>query len=160
MRFTAWIWGDVLAHLRDFVIAYVLALPIGWDRERVVRSAGIRTFPLVAIATCGFILLSNRVVGPVPEGQARVLQGFITGIGFLAGGAILKKTAGGEPAALGMTTAVSLWNVGVAGAAVGYGLYDIGIGLTLINFLTLRLLRPFKRSLDEEREDGPADAAP
>lgn len=155
MQSTDLIWGDVLAHLRDLAIAYALALPIGWDRERVARSAGVRTFPLVGAASCGFVLLSTAVVGVVPEGQARVLQGFITGIGFVAGGAVLKESIGGTATVLGMTTAVSLWTVGVAGAAVGYGLYDIAVILCLINFLTLRLLRPLKRYLGTTTEDTP-----
>lgn len=41
---------DLLPHVRDLAIAYGLAVPIGWDRERQERSAGLRTFPLVAIA--------------------------------------------------------------------------------------------------------------
>lgn len=46
---------DVLPHLASLLTAYLLALPIGWDRERHERSAGLRTFPLVAIASCGFV---------------------------------------------------------------------------------------------------------
>src|SRR5690242_10703231 len=57
------VWSDVLAHMRDLAIAYALALPIGWDRERAARSAGVRTFPLVAIATCGLVLVATGVMG-------------------------------------------------------------------------------------------------
>ena len=46
---------NIVPHLRDLGIANGLATPIGWDREREERSAGLRTFPLVAIASCGFI---------------------------------------------------------------------------------------------------------
>ena len=46
---------DVLPHLIALVAAYALAFPIGWNREQEERSAGLRTFPLVAVATCGFI---------------------------------------------------------------------------------------------------------
>jgi putative Mg2+ transporter-C (MgtC) family protein len=44
-------------------VAYVLALPIGWNREREERSAGLRTFPLVAMAACGFVMIATEVLG-------------------------------------------------------------------------------------------------
>jgi len=51
---------NIMPHMIALAIAYVLALPIGWDREREERSAGLRTFPLVAIASCGFVRLPKR----------------------------------------------------------------------------------------------------
>ena len=65
--------------------AFVLALPLGWERERAERSAGLRTFPLVAMASCGYIMLTSSVLGNHPEGQARVIEGLITGIGSSGG---------------------------------------------------------------------------
>ena len=44
-----------LPHFIALAVAYLLAFPIGWNREREARSAGLRTFPLVAVATCGFV---------------------------------------------------------------------------------------------------------
>jgi putative Mg2+ transporter-C (MgtC) family protein len=64
--------------------------PIGWERERAARSAGIRTFPLVALASCGFLLATGDILGDHPEGRARIIEGIITGMGFIGGGAILK----------------------------------------------------------------------
>jgi putative Mg2+ transporter-C (MgtC) family protein len=146
-------WTEVANHVADISVAYVLALPIGWDRERYARSAGIRTFPLVAVASCGLVLVALRATGASAADQSRILQGLITGIGFIGGGAILKT----HHTVRGTATAASIWNVGVIGAAVGYGLYDIAAVLSLINFLTLRLLRPFKSEPQErsgsERED-------
>ena len=79
-----------LPHIRDLTIAYVLALLIGWNREHEERSAGMRTFPLVAIAACGFVQAAESLLRDKPEGMARVVEGVITGIGFIGGGAILK----------------------------------------------------------------------
>ena len=141
MRFLAQNWSQVLSHIVDMIIAYVLVLPIGWDREHNERSAGIRTFPLVAVASCGLVLVALSATGTNPADQSRILQGLITGIGFIGGGAILKTGS----TVHGTATAASIWNVGVAGAAVGYGLYDIAALLSAINFLTLRLLRPLKQ---------------
>mgnify|MGYP003385566884 FL=1 len=133
------IW-EVLSHVVNLAVAYVLALPIGWNREREERSAGIRTFPLVAMSACGFVLVAIGVLGADSPGQARILEGLITGVGFIGGGAILKHGAH----ALGTATAASLWATGALGAAVGYGLYDIAVILSVVTYVTLRYLAPLK----------------
>lgn len=79
---------NVLPHLGALVVAYLLALPIGWDREKSERSAGLRTFPLVAIASCGFIQATENLTAGNPEATARIVEGLITGMGFIGGGAI------------------------------------------------------------------------
>jgi putative Mg2+ transporter-C (MgtC) family protein len=131
----------ILPHLRDLAIAYVLALLIGWDRERTERSAGLRTFPLVAIASCGFIQATEGILRGSPEGSARIVEGLITGIGFIGGGAIVKHGANVR----GTATAASLWATGAIGAAVGLGAYDVACVITIFTFATLRLLVPLKR---------------
>lgn len=141
---------EVLSHLINLVVAYVLALPIGWNREHEERSAGIRTFPLVAMAACGFVLVAIGVLGADSPGQARILEGLMTGVGFIGGGAILKHGT----QALGTATAASLWATGALGAAVGYGLYDIAVVLSAVTYVTLRYLAPLK---DAAREAGPEE---
>lgn len=120
--------------------AFVLALPLGWERERAERSAGLRTFPLVAMASCGYIMLTSSVLGNHPEGQARVIEGLITGIGFIGGGAILKS----DGTVRGTATAASIWNTGAIGAAVAFGRYEIAILLSVVNFAALRWLQALK----------------
>ncbi|QEH78403.1 MgtC/SapB family protein [Sphingomonas sp. C8-2] len=139
-------WSEALTHIFSLAIAYTLALPVGWDREKDERSAGIRTFPLVAIASCGFVLVGIAILGRTSPAQARLLEGLITGVGFIGGGAILKH--GGK--ASGTATAASLWATGALGAAVGYGLYDIALVLSLTTFLTLRCSRPLKRATHDD----------
>jgi putative Mg2+ transporter-C (MgtC) family protein len=135
--------GNIVAHTVSLAIAYMLALPLGWDREQGMRSAGLRTFPLVAMASCGFIIIAQQVARESPEAQARIIEGVITGIGFIGGGAILKE--GGS--VRGTATAASLWNTGAIGAAVAYGYYEIAVVLSVMNFLTLRFLTPLGRSV-------------
>jgi putative Mg2+ transporter-C (MgtC) family protein len=130
----------VLNNLGAIAAAFVLALPLGWERERAERSAGLRTFPLVAMASCGYILLTSSVLGNHPEGQARVIAGLITGIGFIGGGAILK----GEGTVRGTATAASIWNTGAIGAAVAFERYEIAVLLSVVNFAALRWLQAFK----------------
>lgn len=141
MQLTALSVWEVASHVVNLAAAYALALPIGWDREQEERSAGIRTFPLVAVAACGFVLIAIRVLGADSMGQARILEGLITGVGFIGGGAILKHAG----RASGTATAASLWATGALGAAVGYGLYDIAAILSLVTYVTLRYLVPLKQ---------------
>ena len=130
-------WTLIKLHLLDIVIAYILALPIGWDRESQSRGAGLRTFPLVAIGSCGYMLVSMSVLDG-DESHARTLYGLMTGIGFIGGGAILKNKQG----VAGTATAASIWITGAIGAAVAWGRYEIAIVLSLVTFLTFRLVKP------------------
>ena len=143
-------WGRVVVDLRSVAVAYLLALPIAWDRAHHARSVGLRTFPLGAIASCGFILLAIDVFGRGSEAGAHILQGLITGVGFIGGGAILKQGLNVR----GTATAASLWTTGAIGAAAAYGRYELAIVLSLINFLTLRLLSPWRGHADEDRVGG------
>lgn len=129
-----------LANLADLLIALVLALPIGWNREREARSAGLRTFPLVAVASCGFMLIGKSVAGDNPDALARVLYGLMTGIGFIGGGAIVK----GKSSVHGTATAASIWNTGAMGAAVAFQRWEIALALSFMNFAILGLITPFK----------------
>src|SRR6266849_219121 len=142
-------WQEVWKDLQQVGIAYVLTAFIGWDREKEEHSTGLRTVPIVGMASCGYLL----VLGPQPDGaaQSRVLQGLITGIGFVGGGAILKEGA----TVRGTATAASIWNAGVIGASVAMGRYEIAIVLTALNLFTLRALLPLKQWLDNRRKpDG------
>ncbi len=123
-------------------IAYLLTATIGWEREREARSAGVRTFPIVGMASCGYLLLLGE--HPNSADQSRLLQGLITGIGFIGGGAILKEGS----TIRGTATAASVWNAGVIGAAVAMDHYGIAVTLALLNLFTLRALLPVKRWLD------------
>ena len=140
---------DQIGHdLLRMCIAYVLALPIGWNRERESRSAGLRTFPIVAIASCGLAMLGSSFPNPTADALSRILQGLVTGIGFVGGGAILRA----KRSVSGTATAASVWNVGILGAAVGFGYWHIGVVLSLVNFITLQFLTPLKREIQMEAE--------
>ncbi|MBL9072982.1 MAG: MgtC/SapB family protein [Tabrizicola sp.] len=134
-----------MSHLISLVVAYLLALPIGWNREREERSAGLRTFPLVSMAACGFVMIAIEVLGAGSEQHSRILEGLITGIGFVGGGAILKQ----GDRARGTATAASLWATGAMGAAVGYGQLDIAVILSLATVFTLVALTPLRKVAQE-----------
>ena len=132
---------NILPHLVALLIAYALAFPIGWNREKEERSAGLRTFPLVAVATCGVVQAAEAMTGGSAEAMARIIEGLITGMGFIGGGAILRK----EDSVSGTATAASLWITGAIGISVGLGSYDVAVMLMLATALTLWLLPPLKR---------------
>jgi putative Mg2+ transporter-C (MgtC) family protein len=143
---------NVVPHVIALTVAYLLALPIGWDREGEERSAGIRTFPLVAIASCGFIQAAETITRGSPEATARIVEGLITGMGFIGGGAILRL----KDSVRGTATAASLWATGAIGTAVGLGAYDIAVLLSVVTFITLKALRPLKREPPDQDHVGVA----
>ncbi len=134
---------DIVPHLTALLIAYALAIPIGWNREREERSAGLRTFPLVAVASCGFIQAAEHLVADNPEAMARIVEGLITGMGFIGGGAILRL----KDSVKGTATAASLWATGAIGVSVGLGSYDVAVVIALITIATLWPLSVFKRKV-------------
>ncbi len=141
---------DILSRtLAGMLVAFALSLPVAWDRERGDRSAGLRTFPLVATAAAGYVLLAQAVFPGEARAQARVLEGVITGVGFLGGGAILK----GDTYVRGTATAASIWATAGIGAAAGYGRYEIAIVLSILSLITLRALRVLKDE-SSERESS------
>lgn len=145
-------WTLVLRHLRELVLAYLFAIPIAWDRETHARTAGLRTFPLVAVAACGYMLIGYQVLDST-DAEARVIQGLMTGMGFIGGGAILKY--GGK--VQGTATAASLWATGAIGLAVASRRLEIAFLISVVTFLTLRFLKPTATSRDADGSDHSSD---
>lgn len=135
---------ESLRSLLDILIAFVLALPVGWEREKEHRAAGVRTLPLVAVASCCYILVTQRLLGFREPNMDRVIQGLITGVGFIGGGAIFRA----GDTVRGTATAASIWLVGALGAAVAVRAYDLAIILSIVNFAALWFLQPVKRAID------------
>jgi putative Mg2+ transporter-C (MgtC) family protein len=147
-------FADLARTAGKILAAYLLAFPVGWEREREHHSVGLRTFPIVAMASCGFLLLGSSMGNDASS--SRVLQGLLTGIGFIGGGAILKEGANVR----GTATAASIWNTGAIGAAVALDRYWIAILLSGINLLTLRVLLPLKLRLDKASCDSGSGPQP
>ena len=137
---------SLTAQLLKVLIAYLLALPTGLERFKHDRSAGLRTFPLVALASCAYMLAASQTALDV-SAQSRILVGVMTGIGFIGGGSILKEAT----TVHGTATAASLWNMGAIGASVAYGNYGLAALLCAVNYLSLLFLTPFE---DKIKRDG------
>jgi putative Mg2+ transporter-C (MgtC) family protein len=84
---------------------------------------------------------AESIAADSPEALARIIEGLITGMGFIGGGAILRK----EDSVRGTATAASLWVTGAIGIAVGVEAYDVAVMLTIVTVATLWLLPPLKK---------------
>jgi len=124
---------SVLTILLRLAIAFAVALPLAWERQTGGR-LGLRTVPLVSVGACGYLLLS-LALGESPEGNARLLQGILTGIGFIGGGAIVKRGTD----VVGIATAATIWNMGAVGSAAAYGQYALAVLLAATNIVILEV---------------------
>ena len=143
--------AETASHLLQLAIAFALAFPIAWDREHQERTAGLRTFTLVAIASCGLLIAARSSLEVSIDAQSRVWQGLLTGIGFIGSGAILKN----QRTVRGTATAASIWSTAAVGAAVAYENYDIAVVLSVANFAVLRWLAPLKSAAPNEGVHDP-----
>lgn len=145
-------WPLVGENLGRIALAFALALPLGWERGKGRHSAGFRTMPVVAMASCGYALLAIRLPGADAESMTRLLQGVLAGIGFIGGGAILKQRGHVR----GLVTAATVWNTGAVGVSVAFGRIEVALALSIANLLVLVLLTPLREWSGPE--DGSGDA--
>jgi putative Mg2+ transporter-C (MgtC) family protein len=144
-------WVQVWSVAEKILLAWALAMPTGLVHERQEHGIGIRTFPIVAMASCAYLLLFTRGTSTdLLAAQSRVLQGLVAGIGFVGGGAILKDGLSVH----GTATAASIWNTAAIGASVALGRYEIAILLSLLNLFTMKALVPLKERLDRSAKQA------
>ncbi|HYO88287.1 MAG TPA: MgtC/SapB family protein [Candidatus Limnocylindrales bacterium] len=123
------------------ILAGILGLIIGFDRERKHRDAGIRTMTLVAMGSCLFTALS---ITAFPGSDAsRVASQIIPGMGFLGAGAIIKEGRNVQ----GLTTAATMWVTAAIGMSVGTGNWFVAIAVTVAIWFVLVVLQRVKRTL-------------
>lgn len=117
------------------LVAALLGMIVGIEREIRNKPAGLRTHMLVAIGSAAFIILGLQLVQGPLKGQdsvmadpTRIIEGIVGGIGFLGAGAIIQ--GGGKVA--GLTTGATIWVAGAIGVACGTGYYDLATLLTVL----------------------------
>lgn len=117
--------------------ALLLGLVVGYERSYHGRAAGMRTYGLVCMASAALVVISgypgawyggHALQVPVSD-PTRVIQGIVTGIGFLGAGVIMKDGFNIS----GLTTAASLWASSAIGVLVGVGFYSAAMLLTLLS---------------------------
>ncbi|MEY4747407.1 MAG: hypothetical protein RLZZ416_456 [Candidatus Parcubacteria bacterium] len=145
------------------LLAMALGACIGTERAILAKqAAGTRTFGLVALAACLFILISNYVdsayLGIVNIQPLQLAAGVATGIGFIGAGVIIFR--GDVPH--GITTAAGLWIVSAIGMAAGFGMYAVAVFSTILSLIMFTgmwyLENRFKHWFTEHHENH--DTAP
>jgi putative Mg2+ transporter-C (MgtC) family protein len=128
---------------------------IGYERDIHGRPAGLRTHALVALASATFMVVSTHLAyyqgyrpGDFTEVDgSRIAASVVSGIGFLAGGAILRTGLSIQ----GLTTAAGLWLVAAIGLCAGGGMYAESVAATVIGVVALTVMRRFEDKDDRIR---------
>jgi len=128
--------GHLIIVLLRIVMAALLGAIVGLQRERAGKPAGLRTHMLVSLGTT-VVVLACSGSGMSIDAQSRVIQGIVTGIGFVGAGSILKL--GEQREIKGLTTAAGLWMTAALGVAVGLGSLGLAVIATLLTVLVLTL---------------------
>lgn len=124
-------------------LALLAGVILGLNRWLHHKSAGIRTHSLVAIGSATAIMLIDDFVKDDAQAVSRVLQGLITGLGFLGAGVIIRERS--TQKVHGLTTAASIWSCALIAAAFGGGQFILG-GMALgAILLTLMIGGPLER---------------
>ncbi len=125
---------------------------IGIEREWAGKDAGLRTHTLVTLGSCIFVV-AGVGFAMTTEGVSRVIQGIVTGIGFIGAGTILKVRS--EKDIRGLTTSAGIWSASAIGVAVGLGQLGLGILATIVTLIVLTVVRRVEKPIKEEAdEDG------
>lgn len=152
---------QMVRSLLRLTVAALCGAVIGLERERVGKSAGLRTHMLVATGTATLVVVISEV-GADSSDLSRVIQGLVTGIGFLGAGAILKRTTSDIR---GLTTAAGIWMTCAIGVSAGLGRFGIALFGTVFAWVVLSILQ----QLEEKNRDkayppqdsgGPPDGQP
>jgi len=130
---------DVFERLGAAVLAGAL---IGFDREVRNKPAGLRTMALVSLGSAVFVVATASAA--TVDSASRVIQGVITGVGFLGAGSIIRGRT--EESVRGLTTAASIWLAAAVGVACGLALWPIVLIACALGLLIL-VLEPLERWL-------------
>ena len=116
------------------VFALILGILIGAERQKMGKSAGMRTHSLVCMSSAAIVAVS-MVAFPVPDSGARAISAVLTGIGFLGAGQIMVN----KGKISGLTTAASIWASSIVGMIAGLGDYFIAATVTVLIFAVFQL---------------------
>jgi putative Mg2+ transporter-C (MgtC) family protein len=145
-------WQDIALRL---LLTFIAGACIGFNRGEHGRPAGLRTTLLVSLAACLAMLQANLLLGTVgkkPDSFVnfdvmRLPLGILTGVGFIGGGAILRR----DNLILGVTTAATLWFVTVMGLCFGAGQIGLGIAAWALGMIVLTGLKEMEKRCKEDR---------
>jgi putative Mg2+ transporter-C (MgtC) family protein len=121
------IWGEIDLLLR-LLAGMAAGIVVGWERTHKQRAAGIRTFGLVGLGTAAAATIFSQP--HEIDAASRVVQGLLTGIGFLGAGVIVLRK--GQTTPQGLTTAAAIWITAALGCAAGLGEHAIVLSATVL----------------------------
>jgi putative Mg2+ transporter-C (MgtC) family protein len=136
-------WNECSTLALRLALALLVGIVLGLNRWMHHKSAGIRTHSLVAIGSAAAVMLISDFVQDDAQAVSRVLQGLITGLGFLGAGVIIREQHAQK--VHGLTTAASLWACALIGAAFGAGQFTLGTLTLGAILLILALGGPLER---------------
>jgi len=144
-------YGDVFLRLGAAVAAGAM---IGLDRELRRKPAGLRTLALVSLGSAVFILETVDPTRAFIDATSRVIQGIVTGVGFLGAGSIMRSAS--EDSIRGLTTAASIWLAAASGIACGLANWPLVIVGCSLGLLVL-VITPVERVIHNRRKTDPKD---
>jgi putative Mg2+ transporter-C (MgtC) family protein len=126
------------------LVSLIVGALIGFQREQHGKNAGLRTHMLVAFGTCLFVVAGvESGMAADSDAMSRIVQGIVTGIGFLGAGAILKLYDDRE--ILGLTTAAGIWMTAAASVAAGLGRFGMALAGAIVAYFVLAVLSRLER---------------
>ncbi len=143
--------STVVTIVSRLLTAFVLGGALGLEREAKGRAAGLRTHILVSVGSALFVL-APLMAGASMNDATRVMQGIVSGIGFLGAGAILKLDK--EERIEGLTTAAGVWMTAAIGMAAGMGQEMVALITTVVALLVVGVLPRLGR-IRHGNGDGP-----
>jgi putative Mg2+ transporter-C (MgtC) family protein len=136
--------------LAYLIAALLLGSVLGLERTLAGKTAGLRTYGLVSMGSCLFIVIARNVTslaGEFAYDPLRMAAAIVMGIGFLCGGVIVFK----DSTLQGLTTAAGIWVAAGIGMAVGYGLVDIALYATIATLVTFTLFWFVEKKLSGQK---------
>lgn len=140
---------ELLQTILPVAIALLLGMLIGVERSLAHKTAGLRTYGLVAMGSALFIVVARMGGDPhavqYADSVMRIAAAVVTGIGFLCAGAIILR----DKIVVGLTTAAGLWIAAGIGVAAGFELYALAVLTTLLTLLTFTIFWYLERGVQE-----------
>lgn len=131
---------DLLLTCGELLLALFLGGLIGTERNVVHKTAGMRTYALVAMGSALFVIIADYMQsaygGLTAAEPLRMAAAVVTGIGFLGTGLIILK----DDRLMGITTAAGIWVAAGIGMASGFGLYGVAIVSTILTLFIFEVL--------------------
>ena len=131
------------------LVAGMIGGLLGWQRERAGKPAGFRTHILVAIGSAALVAVPTQA-GYSTDSVSRIIQGMVTGIGFIGAGCILKLDK--EATVHGLTTATGIWLTAAVGMTAGLGREVSALMLGIVVWFILAVMRRWEIQVMRDHE--------